>query len=322
MKIALCFIINYNHVLNKEHIWREWIEPNKDIINVYFYYKELDKIKSAWILDHTIPPKCIHETSYYHVIPAYLALMNYAFNKDIQNKWFCMLTDSCCPIISPKRFRHLFYNHHNNSLFAWKPAWWNPEIHKRGNLAKLPKELWLGHDPWFTLTRENFKQVMYFVRTQPAITNTICNGGLANETLFAVIFQLYKELDPNNSKSHIIRSSTHITDWSRPNSPTSPHVFKYADDQDIQFINKELNNNKTAMFIRKIDPEFPDTVLTRYIYEYNKELDDALELKEPFQMRYRRYGIVMKQWFNVSTLLFCAVTLCACLYNFWIIFIG
>ena len=41
----LCFIISYDHILNKEELWREWIEPNKDIINVYFYYKELQKIK-------------------------------------------------------------------------------------------------------------------------------------------------------------------------------------------------------------------------------------------------------------------------------------
>ena len=46
MKIALCFIINYEHILNKEDIWREWIEPNKDIINVYFFYKDFRKIKS------------------------------------------------------------------------------------------------------------------------------------------------------------------------------------------------------------------------------------------------------------------------------------
>ena len=45
MKIALCFIISYDHILNKEHIWRKWIEPNKDIINVYFYYKDIKKIK-------------------------------------------------------------------------------------------------------------------------------------------------------------------------------------------------------------------------------------------------------------------------------------
>ena len=49
MKAALCFIISYDHQLNKEHIWREWIEPNKDIINVYFHYKTFDSIKSDWI---------------------------------------------------------------------------------------------------------------------------------------------------------------------------------------------------------------------------------------------------------------------------------
>ena len=105
MKVALCFIINYEHILNKENIWREWIEPNKDIINVYFYYKNLTKIKSEWILKHTIPPNLIHETSYYHVIPAYLSIMNFAYTQDKENQWFCMLTDSCCPIISPKKFR-------------------------------------------------------------------------------------------------------------------------------------------------------------------------------------------------------------------------
>ena len=113
MKVALCFIINYDHILNKEHIWREWIEPNEDIINTYFYYKNLTKIKSPWILKHTIPPHLIHETSYYHVIPAYLSIMNFAYTEDKENQWFCMLTDSCCPIISPKKFRYLFYNLYN-----------------------------------------------------------------------------------------------------------------------------------------------------------------------------------------------------------------
>ena len=79
MKVALCFTISYEHILNKEHIWREWIEPNKDIINVYFYYKDHSKIQSSWIKEHTLPKSHIRETSYYHVIPAYISLMNYAF---------------------------------------------------------------------------------------------------------------------------------------------------------------------------------------------------------------------------------------------------
>ena len=108
MKVALCFIINYNHILNKENIWREWIEYNKDIINVYFYYKDLKKIRSKWIMEHTIPPSYIYETSYYYTIPAYFSLMKFAVNHDSNNLWFCMLTDSCCPIISPEKFRYLF----------------------------------------------------------------------------------------------------------------------------------------------------------------------------------------------------------------------
>ena len=90
MKIALCFIISYDHILNKEEIWKEWVEPNKDIINIYFYYKDFNKIKSQWIRDRTIPTNYIHETSYYHVIPAYLSLMRFALKHDNDNNWFCI----------------------------------------------------------------------------------------------------------------------------------------------------------------------------------------------------------------------------------------
>jgi Core-2/I-Branching enzyme len=295
MKIALCFIINYEHILNKEEIWREWIEPNKDIINIYFYYKDFKKIKSKWIMEHTIPPSYIHETSYYHVIPAYISILQFAMQHDTQNKWFCMLTDSCCPIISPKKFRYLFYENHNSSLFSWKPAWWNPHFHQRGNLAKLPKELWLANDPWFILTIENIRQIIHFINNQQTITQTICSGGLANETLFAVIFKLYKELDDPTKKSHIHCVSTHIADWNRRSSPTSPHLFKDADETDIKFIESELERNKYSIFIRKIAPEFPDDILRHYIFEYNKEQTDKLVLIEPREMIYNKYGHILKK---------------------------
>jgi hypothetical protein len=290
MKIALCFIINYDHVLNKEHIWKEWIEPNKDIINVYFFYKDFKKIKSQWIREHTIPPNCIVDTSYYHVIPAYLSILNFACSHDEQNKWFCLLTDSCCPIISPRRFRYLFYKYYNSSIFSWKKAWWNPEFHKRANLDKLPKELWLGNDPWFVLTKENIKQIFHFVTTQHIITKTICDGGLANESLFAIIFKFYKELDCKESErnSHIICASSHLADWNRPSSTTSPHVFISADKEDLRFIDKELERNKYAMFIRKVAPEFPEEILRNYTFKQ----DDNLFLTEPREMTYYRYSVL------------------------------
>jgi hypothetical protein len=207
-------------------------------------------------------------------VPAYISLLEFASQHDVSNKWFCMVTDACCPIISPDRFRTMFFENNNVSLFSWKQAWWNTMFHKRGNLAKLPKELWLANDPWFVLTKENVKQVLHFVEHQKDITYTICNGGIANETLFAVIFKMYNEL--SNPKAHIKCVVSHLTDWSRQSSPTSPHIFKEANDTNIQFIERELERNKYGIFIRKIAPEFPDDVLKYYIYEYNQKKDTTI----------------------------------------------
>ena len=227
-----------------------------------------------------------------------MSLLKFA-TRDNENKWFCMLTDSCCPIISPKKFRYLFFKEHNNSLFSWKPAWWNPYYHQRGNLAKLPKEIWLANDPWFILTRVNVKQIIHFVNTQKSITDTICSGGLANESLFAIIFKFYKEIDfKTNNTSHIKCVSTHITDWNRRSSTTSPHVFKEANEEDITFIDKELERNSYHIFIRKISPEFPDEILRHYIYEHNKEKDDALVIIEPREMTFDKYSVIGKKCFK------------------------
>lgn len=277
MKVALCFIISYEHILNKEEIWKEWIEPNKDIINVYFYYKDLKKIKSDWIMNHTIPPECIYETSYFHVIPAYLSLMNFAMKHDINNQWFSILTDSCCPIISPKKFRYLFYNYYNKSILSWKKAWWNVDYHKRANLALLPEDFRLANDPWFVMKRENVLQCLHFANVQKKLKETICSGGLANESLFAIIMYANRQL-----KDAVICAVSHTTDWSRRTSSTSPHLFKEGNETDIQFINKSLEIDKYVMFIRKVAPEFPDTLLREYIYEKSKEADDKLIVVMPF----------------------------------------
>jgi hypothetical protein len=278
MKVALCFIISYEHILNKEEIWKTWIEPNKDIINVYFYYKDINKIKSSWIMNHTVPPDYIHETSYYHVIPAYLSILSFAVKQDASNQWFCLLTDSCCPIVSPRRFRYMFFNYYNKTLLSWKRAWWNIRFHKRANLQHLPSELHLGNDPWFVMKRENVLQTMQFVKTQQPIVKTVCDGGLANESLFAIIMCACKQLE---SKGSVISAVTHLTDWARMSSFTSPHTFKDANSVDIKFIDTELEKNKYALFIRKMAPEFPDDILRGYIYEKNKQRDDALVIVTP-----------------------------------------
>jgi len=279
MKVALCFIISYEHILNKEEIWREWIEPNRDIINVYFYYKDITKINSSWIKQYALPKTHIRETSYYHVIPAYMSLMNYAYNHDKSNQWFCFLTDSCCPIVSPKRFRYLFFESYNKSIISWKKAWWNTNFHKRANLALLPVEMRLANDPWFILKREDVRNCVDFVHTRTKITQIVCSGGIANESLFAIILYISNQLE------NVICSVTHATDWSRMTSPTSPHLFKDANIDDINFIERELDKYDSVMFLRKVSTEFPDEVIRKYIYEYSRLEDDELKIRDPYITR-------------------------------------
>ena len=150
---------------------------------------------------------------------------------------------------------------------SWKKAWWNVTLHKRANLALLPEEFHLGNDPWFVLKREHVLCINNYMESKKEIVKIICYGGLANESLFAIIFYACKQLN----KKQIISSSTHATDWSRMTTSTSPHLFKYANKTDIAFIEKFINENKYTMFIRKISPEFPDTTLEKYIYDYSKD---------------------------------------------------
>jgi len=263
MKVALCFIISYNHILNKEQLWIDWIEPNKDIINVYFHYKDIRLIKSSWIKSHTINPVYIQKTSYYNVVPAYMVLLSQAFNLDNENTWFSMLTESCVPIISPVKFRKMFMEHCNSSIIKCKPAYWNVTMHRRANLRLLKNEYQLANDPWFTLTRKHVRQCFLFLRYNKNLFNQINSGDLANESIFAIILQTFNEIKNNN---FLINESSSLADWGRMSSATSPYLFKEASKENINIITNMLKNNKHALFLRKIDTEFPSNVLEKIMH--------------------------------------------------------
>lgn len=265
MKIALCFIISYDHILNKEDIWKKWIAANNDIINVYFYYKDLNKIKSQWILNHALPDNFIEKTDYFHIIPAYTNLILYAKQHDISNEWFCFLTDSCCPIISPSKFRYLFYNYFHQSIFNWKPAWWNVQLQPRANLYYLKSDYRLANDPYFILCKKDTENFIKFKNIHKKVFRLVSNGDVANESIFAVALKYMNQLDT------VIKQPSHLMDWSRMMSPTSPYLFQKQNQNDITFIEQNLINNKFCIFIRKIHPDYPDNILNYYIYQYNKK---------------------------------------------------
>jgi hypothetical protein len=258
MKAALCFLISYDHSLNKEKLWQEWIEPNKDIINVYFHYDDFKKIKSPWIQKHTIPPNNIVKTSYYHVVPAYLAVMAFAQKHSRENTWFIMLTESCVTIISPHRFRRIFFENYYKSIINWKKAWWNIDFHKRANLKYIKEEYHLANDPWFLLKREDVSRCLEYTIYNQKLYNIICQGGLANESIFAIILYSYNQLKAAK------KAVTHAADWSRMSSSTSPHVFAEGTSQDITFIRNFLKDNRYTMFLRKVDKFFPDQILDEF----------------------------------------------------------
>jgi hypothetical protein len=264
-KVAFCFIISYDHIVNKEQLWKNWIEPNADIINVYFHYKDKNKIKSPWIIKHCIPEKYIMQTSYYHMVPAYLSLLSFSSKHDFTNTWFCLLTESCVPIISPQHFRNLFLKHNEKSIFKWDNAWWNVNLHKRANLHILPKDLRLGNVPWFILCRQDVSVILQYCKLKANILKLICDGGLANESLFAIVLKLTGRI------YNVYNENSTLANWKNMSSSTSPYVFSMGNSIEINFIEEGLKQHKYAIFLRKVDKKFPDSVLINYCGQITNE---------------------------------------------------
>jgi hypothetical protein len=254
--IALCFIISGNHVLVKEHIWKQWIQENQDILRVFFYYEDERKIKSEWIVSHLIPKHMIMKTSYYHVVPAYFSLLNYVYHQKDKIEWFCFLTDTCCPIVSPSYFKKQYDLYKSFSIMEIKSSFWNVDFHKRANLRFFPKKYHLFNSPWFILSRENVLDCFQFLSQKKNWFHLICQGGLANESLFAIILTYY------NKQNTIINTSSHLTDWSDMSSKTSPHLFQYGTKREMEIIKKK---NKYQFFIRKINVSFPNDLILQEI---------------------------------------------------------
>jgi len=224
----------------------------------------------------------IQETSYYNVVPAYISTMTYAYEHDKENVWFCMLTDSCAPIISPEKFREMFFDHFQASIMSCKPAYWDIKLHRRANLRLLSKEYWLANDPWFTLCRNHVQKCLLFLTMKTKIYNQINKGGLANESMFAIILQTFGEL---TNPQRLINEASSLADWKRMSSPTSPYVFKEGTTENIEIISDLLKKNKYAMFLRKVDKSFPDSVLKELMY---KDFGHTYEIKH--NMAIKKYN--------------------------------
>lgn len=252
-KIAICFFVSYDSGnLVKERMWEKWLEPIMYMCNIYVHYKKYD-ILSPFLKKYAIPEKYISKTHYYHMVPAYIRTMAYAHYIDSDNEWFCMATESCVPIVSATEFCDSFYNNHDKSILKWGHSTWNVQFHSRANLKKLPQQYHLVNDPWFILCRHHVNLCVCFSTEQTCLYNTICKGGLANESIFSIILKSHAQLNNN-----VINASTHIVDWNRRSSATSPYVFCKLTPENVQFICDAKQHNKYAFFLRKVGGQFPE----------------------------------------------------------------
>jgi hypothetical protein len=267
MKIALCFLISYNHKIHHEKLWKDWISSISDSINVYIHYTDYSKITSEWIKKFAMPSKFIAKTAYTSVVSAYMNTMMYALKQDDMNQWFCMVTESCVPIIKPQMFVEYFKLNNQYSVMAWRQASWNVNFHRRANLHLLPKEFHLSNDPWFIAKREHVLLFYNYLKNQPYWFYKISQGIIANESIFAVILKYYNHL--NDKQVH--NRHSHIVDWSRMTSPTSPYLFKEPLSMiDYNIIKKLLRENSNACFMRKVDSHFPEKDIITLINEMKK----------------------------------------------------
>jgi len=189
-------------------------------------------------------------------------LLLYSYNHDKNNQWFCMLTDACCPIISPQKFRELFMKNYNKSIIKCKKAHWNVELHQRANLKYFSKDFHLVNDTWIKLCRYNVHLCILFMAGNNGMYEKINNGGLANESLFAIVLKIFNEFDKNK----LINSSATICDWLRMSNPTSPDLFNKCSEQDEEIIKQLLKDNPYSLFLRKVNYQFPDEKLIELSY--------------------------------------------------------
>jgi hypothetical protein len=205
-------------------------------------------------------------TSYYYVVPAYMSILYYAVKQDAENQWFCLLTESCVPIISPEKFRELFFENSNKSIMKNSFVHWNVEYKKQANLRLLTPEFHLKNEPWFVLKREDVCTCIHYSQKNPQIFKLICNGPVANESMFAIM--LYS----CNKLKEVLPLVTHAANWSKMSSATSPYVFQYGNEEENAWITAFLEKNKYTIFLRKIDPALPDHFLRNIIYISNKDI--------------------------------------------------
>ena len=239
---------------------------NEGLFNIYVHCRDPRRIQSTWLRRHVIPSAFLQPTSYYHVVPAVMSTLLFAYHSDNKNTWFCFATDSCVPIVSPGQFLRRFQTMSNKTIMGWGRSHWNVQFHTRANLRHLETKYWLYNDPWFTMTRRHVALCLAFPSTCRHTYDVVCRGGLANESIFAVMLAMAGRIaNYNREADGVVNASATVADWMVRASATSPRLFIRGDSDELSAIRRLKTGSPHAMFLRKVGQTFPVWRLAEFV---------------------------------------------------------
>ena len=156
-KIAFMFLTvnDVNNIL----LWERYFN-NKNAINkfnIYMHPKNVTAITSFfkdYIIDDLRP------TSWGFIIDAYEALFKTAYEDDILNKYFVIVSESDIPITNFNKFYNFINNDINgkNLIELWNVTYYDKEARLK-NLVNFPKKV-IKHSAFFVLNRETIHKIL------------------------------------------------------------------------------------------------------------------------------------------------------------------
>ena len=157
MKIAFLFLTIND--INFPEIWENYFKDNYDKISIYCHPKHPENVETPWLKKNII--KNLTTTEWGHFTNAIINLLKAALN-DKNNIKFMIVSESCLPIKSFKKFYNMLSNDHINTSYIDLQKF-NLEHFKKfndkNNLIKNTDKI-IKHSGWWCLSRHHIKKLL------------------------------------------------------------------------------------------------------------------------------------------------------------------
>lgn len=237
-KIALLFLTRKE--LNHPRFWEKMLGPYLDRFNIYIHSKEPmeDPFFKQFRVQEIVPT-----THLQHVRPWQIMLREAI--QDPDNFKFISLSEACIPLF-PLELIYLHLIQDQQSYMQYGRPWW--EENPNRTLFEIPVEHRWGNSEWWVLNRKHAQLIV----DDHEIINIAAQRINDNESYPSTLYSLRGCLDDivNRHVNHAYRL---------PSDHSHTLSFKADDQECIKFI--ELSKEWKSLFVRKFEPEFPETAL-------------------------------------------------------------